>query len=69
MVAELPPGQIHAFRDLMMPALVRVGAITPRSRELYAAAGIPVWETRRCSSRWRVGHGGGRRRNDRAPGP
>jgi len=42
--AELPPGQIHSFKDLMMPALVRVGAITDRSRELYAEAGIPVWD-------------------------
>ena len=42
--AELPPGQIHSFKDLMMPALVRVGAITDRSRELYAAEGIPVWD-------------------------
>jgi hypothetical protein len=42
--AKLPPGQIHSFRDLMMPALVRVGAVTQRSRELYAAAGIPIWE-------------------------
>jgi hypothetical protein len=44
---DLPPGHIHAFRDLMMPALVRVGAVTPRSRELYAAAGIPVWDDTR----------------------
>ncbi len=42
--AKLPPGQIHSFRDLMMPALVRVGAVTERSRERYAEAGIPVWE-------------------------
>lgn len=42
--AELPPGHVHSFRDLMMPALVRVGAVTERSRQLYAAAGIPVWD-------------------------
>jgi len=42
--AEMPPGQIHSFKDLMMPALVRVGAITQRSRERFAAAEIPVWE-------------------------
>jgi hypothetical protein len=42
--AELPPGQIHSFKDLMMPALVRVGAVTDRSRELYAEANIPVWD-------------------------
>ena len=27
-----------------MPALVRVGAITERSRELFKEASIPVWE-------------------------
>jgi hypothetical protein len=42
--AKLPPGHVHSFRDLMMPALVRVGAVTDRSRELYAAEGIPVWD-------------------------
>ncbi len=42
--AELPPGHIHSFKDLMMPALVRVGAVTTRTRELFKAAGIPVWE-------------------------
>ena len=45
--AELPPGHIHSFRDLMMPALVRVGAVTERSRALYQAAGIPVFEDTR----------------------
>ncbi len=39
-----PSDQVHAFKDLMMPALVRVGAVTERSRELYAEAKIPVWE-------------------------
>jgi hypothetical protein len=42
--AELPPGQVHSFRDLMMPALVRVGAVTPRTRELFEREGIPVWD-------------------------
>ena len=42
--AELPPGQIHSFRDLMMPALVRVGAVTERTRAMYAEADIPVWD-------------------------
>lgn len=41
---KLPPGQIHSFKDLMMPALVRVGAITDRSRELFAAEEIPIWD-------------------------
>src|SRR5262245_17907578 len=45
--ADLPPGHIHSFRDLMMPALVRVGAVTKRTRELYAANNIPVWEDAR----------------------
>jgi hypothetical protein len=38
------PDAIHAFEDLMMPALVRVGAVTERSRELYREAEIPVYE-------------------------
>jgi hypothetical protein len=42
--AEMPPGQIHSFRDLMMPALVRVGAVTERSRQRFAEAGIPIWD-------------------------
>ena len=42
--AEQPPGQIHSFKDLMMPALVRVGAVTERSRKLYEEAGIPIWD-------------------------
>jgi hypothetical protein len=41
---KVPPGHLHSFRDLMMPALVRVGAVTERSRELYQQAGIPIWE-------------------------
>jgi len=42
--AELPPGHIHSFKDLMMPALVRVGAVTPRTRALYKQHDIPVWD-------------------------
>jgi hypothetical protein len=45
--AEAPPGQVHSFRDLMMPALVRVGAVTDRSRELFQAEAIPVWDDSR----------------------
>ncbi|MEO1934381.1 MAG: ferritin-like domain-containing protein [Myxococcales bacterium] len=41
---KLPPGHIHSFKDLMMPALVRVGAVTDRTRALYAEANIPVWD-------------------------
>ena len=43
---EAPRDQIHPFKHLMMPALVRVGAITERARERYKAEGIPVWEER-----------------------
>jgi hypothetical protein len=39
---DLPPGQIHSVNDLMMPALVRAGLVTPRSKALFEAAGIPV---------------------------
>jgi hypothetical protein len=41
---ELPKDQVHPFKHLMMPALVRVGAITERARERYRAEGIPIWE-------------------------
>ncbi|MEZ5597885.1 MAG: DUF455 family protein [Pseudomonadales bacterium] len=39
---ELPPGQIHSVKDLMMPALVRAGLVTARSKAKFEAAGIPV---------------------------
>ena len=42
LMRELPPGQVHSLKDLMMPALVRAGLITPRSKALFEAAGIPV---------------------------
>jgi hypothetical protein len=41
---ELPRDQVHAFKHLMMPALVRVGAVTERTRQRFKEAGIPVWE-------------------------
>lgn len=41
--ASAAPGQIHSFKDLMMPALVRVGAVTDRTRALFAERGIPVF--------------------------
>lgn len=44
LVNELPPGQIHSVKDLMMPALVRAGLVTPRTKELFVSAGIPVNE-------------------------
>jgi hypothetical protein len=39
-----PVDQVHAYRDLMMPALCRVGAVTSRVRERYAQAGIKIYE-------------------------
>ena len=39
---ELPPGQIHSVKDLMMPALIRAGLVTPRTKSLFEEAGIPV---------------------------
>lgn len=39
---DLPPGQIHSVNDLMMPALVRAGLVTPRTKALFEQAGIPV---------------------------
>jgi hypothetical protein len=44
---ELPPGQIHSLKDLMLPALARVGLITPRVRKKYEDAGIPISEDAR----------------------
>jgi hypothetical protein len=44
MRAEVQVGQVHSFKDLMMPALVRVGAVTDRTRVLFGEAGIPVWD-------------------------
>ncbi len=38
------PGAIHSFKDLMMPALVRVGAVTDRTRALFQEHEIPVYE-------------------------
>ena len=43
-VQELPPGQIHSIKDLMMPALARVGLLTPTVRKKYAEAGIPIFD-------------------------
>jgi hypothetical protein len=41
---DMPPGAIHSFKDLMMPALVRVGAVTERTRALFAERDIPIYE-------------------------
>jgi hypothetical protein len=39
---ELPPGQIHSLKDLMIPSLVRAGLITERSKELFDSIGVKV---------------------------
>jgi hypothetical protein len=52
---ELPRDQVHPFKHLMMPALVRVGAITERARERYREVGIPVWEDRAQLERFERG--------------
>jgi len=39
---ELPPGQIHSIKDLMLPSLVRAGLITPRTQEMFESIGVPV---------------------------
>lgn len=41
---ELPPGQIHSVKDLMLPALARVGLLTPTVRKKYEEVGIPIFE-------------------------
>jgi len=41
---ELPPGQIHSLKDLMLPAIARVGLITPTVRKKYEEVGIPISE-------------------------
>lgn len=39
---EPPRDQVHAIRDLMLPALVRVGVVTARTRARYEELGITV---------------------------
>lgn len=41
---QLPPGQIHSLEHLMLPALARVGLLTPRIRAKYEEVGIPLTE-------------------------
>jgi hypothetical protein len=41
---DVPTGQVYAFKDLMMPALFRVGAITPRTRAIMEQEGIKLFE-------------------------
>ena len=44
LVGDLPPGQVHSLKDLMLPALVRAGLITARTREMFAEIGVKVNE-------------------------
>lgn len=53
---ELPPGQIHSVKDLMLPALARVGLLTPTIRKKYAEAGIPIFEDLRVLQAMEGGH-------------
>jgi|TARA_B100000315_G_scaffold253411_1_gene292138 hypothetical protein len=39
---ELPPGQVHSLKQLMMPAMVRVGLVTDRTAALFEEVGVPV---------------------------
>ena len=41
---DLMPGQVHSVNDLMIPALVRTGLVTPRTKELFEGVGLPVNE-------------------------
>jgi hypothetical protein len=42
----------------MMPALVRVGAVTDRTRALFEKAGIPVWDDTRVLESMEDGESG-----------
>ncbi|MEQ1499736.1 MAG: ferritin-like domain-containing protein [Novosphingobium sp.] len=53
---ELPPGQIHALKDLMMPALARVGLLTPTAVKKYEQAGIPIFDDPRVLHAMEGGH-------------
>jgi len=44
LVQDLPPGQIHSLKDLMLPAIARVGLITPTVRKKYEEVGIPIFD-------------------------
>lgn len=53
---ELPPGQIHSLQDLMLPALARVGLLTPTVRKKYVEAGIPIFDDPRILQAMEGGH-------------
>lgn len=37
-------GSVNAYKDLAMPSLFKIGAITPRVRQKFEDEGIPIWE-------------------------
>jgi len=39
---ELPPGQVHSLKHLMLPALRRVGLVTRRTEQLFKDVGIEI---------------------------
>ena len=41
---EQRPGTLNILRDLVMPALVRAGAITDRTRKILEERGVTVWD-------------------------
>lgn len=41
---EVPAGNLYLLRDLMMPAIVRVGLVTKRTREMFEADNIQVYD-------------------------
>jgi len=53
---ELPPGQIHSLEHLMLPAIARVGLLTPHIRGKYEEAGIPLTEDPRILHAMEGGH-------------
>jgi len=53
---EVPPGQIHSLKDLMLPALARVGLLTPTVRKKYEEAGIPISTDPRVLEAMEGGH-------------
>jgi hypothetical protein len=53
---ELPPGQVHALKDLMLPALARVGLLTPTVQKKYLAVGIPIFDDPRVLQAMEGGH-------------
>lgn len=55
-MSQLPPGQVHALDDLMLPAIARVGLITERTKKMYEEAGIPISTDERILNAMEGGH-------------